>query len=68
MTLPKSQSLLNIFFKKSYHVFIWENLCKVPQSYKVRSNLEASYIVLLKPTLYEQKDFEIVTLFRNGVT
>ena len=43
-------------------------LCKSPQNYKVRRNLEASYIVFLKPTLNEQTDFEIITLFRNGVT
>ena len=42
--------------------------CKAPQNYKVRRNLETSYIALLKPTLTEQKDFEILTLFRNGVT
>ena len=42
--------------------------CKAPQNYKVRRDLEASYIALLKKTLNEQKDFEILTLFRNGVT
>ena len=34
----------------------------------IRRNLEASYIALLRTTLNEQKDFEILTLFRNGVT
>ena len=43
-------------------------LCKAPQNYKARPNLEEFYIALLKPTLTEQKDFEILTLFRNGVT
>ena len=40
-----------------HYVFNWVTLCKAPQSYKVRSNLEASYIASLKPTLIEQKDF-----------
>ena len=34
----------------------------------IRRNLEASYIALLRTTLNEQKDFEILTLSRNGVT
>ena len=56
-------------FKNNFHhVVNWEILCKAPQYYKVRRNLEASYIALLKPTLNEQKKFEILTLFRNGVT
>ena len=51
-----------------YHVFNWVILCKTPQNYKVRRNSKALYIVLLKPTLNEQKDLEIMTLFRNGAT
>ena len=51
-----------------HHVFNWLILCKASQNYKVRHNLEASYIALLKPTLNEQEDFEILTLFTNGVT
>ena len=51
-----------------HHVFNWITLCKAPQNYKVRHNLEASYIALLKPTLNELKNSEILTLFGNGVT
>ena len=69
MTLLKSQPAEHL--KSNFdHVFNWVILCKAPQSYKFRRNLEASYIALLKPTLNEQKDFEILTiltLFRNGV-
>ena len=50
------------------YVFNWVNLCKASQNYKVRRNLEASYIALIKKTLNEQKDFEILSLWRNGVT
>ena len=32
------------------------------------SILFTTYVALLKPTLNEQKDFEVLTLFRNGVT
>ena len=46
-----------------HHVFNWLTLCKAPQNYKFRRNLEASYIASLKVTLNEQKDFEILTLF-----
>ena len=51
-----------------HHVFNWVILCESPQNYKVRRNLEVSYIALLKRTLNEQKIFEILTCFRNGVT
>ena len=64
MTLLTSQSLLNTF----HHVFNWLTLCKAPQNYKFRRNLEASYIASLKVTLNEQKDFEILTFFRNDGT
>ena len=69
MTLLKSQPAEHL--KNNFdHVFNWVIFCKASQSYKFRRNLEASYIALLKPTLNEQKDFEILTiltLFRNGV-
>ena len=51
-----------------HHVFNWLTLCKSPQNYKFRRNLEASYIASLKVTLNEQKDFEILTFFRNDGT
>ena len=44
------------------YVFSCVNLFKASQNYKVRRYLEASYIALLKPTLNEQKYFEILTL------
>ena len=43
-----------------HHVFNWVILCKVPQNYKVKRNLKASYIAILKPTLNEQKDFILI--------
>ena len=32
------------------HLFNWVTLCKAPQNYKARPNLEAFYTALLKPT------------------
>ena len=34
-----------------HHILNWVTLCKAPQNYKVRCNLEASYIASLKLTL-----------------
>ena len=39
-----------------------------PKYAKTRKNLEALYIVLWKPDLKKQKDFERLVLFRNDVT
>ena len=50
------------------HVFNSVILSKAPHNYKVRRNLEASYSMLLTSTWNEQKDFDILTLFKNGVT
>ena len=41
---------------------------KCSKNAKTRKNLEASYIALWRPDLNEQKDFERLVLFRNGVT
>ena len=50
------------------HVFNSVILSKDPHNYKVKRNLEASYSMLLTSTLNKQKDFDILTLFKNGVT
>ena len=39
-----------------------------PKNGKTSKNLEASYIAPWKHDLNEQKDFERLVLFRNGVT
>ena len=51
----KKSEPANHWKKKKNHVWNWVILCKTPQNYIVRHNLEASYITLLKPTLNEQK-------------
>ena len=50
------------------HYFTWAVISTAPKKAKTRKNLEASYITLWKPDLNEQKDFERLVLFRNGVT
>ena len=49
------------------HYFTWAVISNAPKNAKTRKNLEASYIALWKPDLNEQKDFERLVLFRNGV-
>ena len=43
-------------------------ISNAPKNAKTRKNLQVSYIALWKPNLNEKKDFEILVLFRNGVT
>ena len=43
-------------------------ISNAPKNAKTRKNLEASYIALWKPDLNQQKGFERLVLFRNGVT
>ena len=50
------------------HYFTWAIISNAPKNAKTRKNLEASYIALWKPDLNEQKGFERLVLFRNGVT
>ena len=53
---------------KINHCFTWAVISNAPKIAKTRENLEASYIALWKPDLNEQKDFERLALFINGVT
>ena len=50
------------------HYFTWAVISNAPKNAKTKKNLEASYIDLWKPNLNEQKYFERLVLFRNGVT
>ena len=50
------------------HYFTWTVTSHAPKNANIRKNLEASYIALWKPDLNEQKDFERLVFFRNGVT
>ena len=50
------------------HYFIWAVISNAPKDAKTRKDLEVSYIALWKLDLNEQKGFERLVLFRNGVT
>ena len=50
------------------HCFTWTIISNALKNAKKRKSLEASCTDLWKPNLNEQKDFERLALFRNGVT
>ena len=64
----KSSELSKHLRSNINHYFTWVVISNAPKNAKTRKDLEASYIALLKPNLNEQKDFERLVLFRNGVT
>ena len=51
-----------------HHSITWSITPSASKNNVIRKNLEAIYIALLKPSLNEQKEFERLTLFRNGIT
>ena len=50
------------------HAFTWKVLMTAPINDRARKNLEASFIVLRRPSLNEQIDAKKLLLFRKGVT
>ena len=50
------------------HCFTWAVISNASKNAKTTKNLEASYMALWKLDLNEQKDFQGLVLFRNGVT
>ena len=50
------------------HVFNWKILCPAPSPKHLRKNLEAIFIALYKPSQNDQKSFDRLMLFRNGIT
>ena len=65
---PKSSEPSKHLRRNINHYFTWVVISNAPRNAKTRKNLETSYISLWKPNLNEQKDFERLVLFRNGVT
>ena len=64
----KSSELSKQFRSNMKHYFTWAVISNVLKSTKTRKNFEALYIAHWKPDLNEQKDFERLVLFTNGVT
>ena len=48
--------------------FIWTIISKAPDNFRKRRVLEAYFIKTICPTLNEQLDSDILTLFGNGIT
>ena len=46
----------------------WTITKKAPENFRERRVLEAYFIKTICPTLNEQLDNDILTLFRNGIT
>ena len=64
----KSSEPLKHFRSNINHYFTQTVISNSPKNAKTRNILEASYITLWKLDLNEQKGFERLVLFRNGVT
>ena len=65
--LDHSQNWLNTFKRNIDHVFNWKILCPAPSEKHPRKNLEAIFIALCK-LLNNQKSFDRLMFFRNGIT
>ena len=66
---PDHKSELAEHIKRNIdHVFNWKILCLAPSQKHLRKNLEAIFIALYKPSLNDQKSFDRLMLFRNGIT
>ena len=50
------------------HKFTWAIISKAPENSRKRRVLEAYFIKTICPTLNEQLDNDILTLFRNCIT
>ena len=67
--IPSKSSEPSKHFRRNInHYFTWAVISNAPKNAENRKNLEASYICLWRLDLNEQKDFERLFLFRNGVT
>ena len=54
--------------KRHWPFFHMSIISNTQKNAKTRKKLEALYIALWKPDLNEQRDFERLVLFRDGVT
>ena len=49
-------------------MFTWSVICSAPKIDRIKKNLEAFYIALMRPNLNEECNSNVLTLFRNGIT
>ena len=50
------------------HIFNWSTICNAPTNKFKRKIIEAYFIAIMKPTLNDQLDSDLLHLFRNGIT
>ena len=50
------------------HLFSWSVICNTPVKKLIRKILETYFIALLKPTLNDQVESDLLHLFKNGIT
>ena len=50
------------------HIFTWSIICNAPTNKFKRKIIEAYFIAIMKPTLNDQLDSDLLHLFRNGIT
>ena len=50
------------------HSFNWKIICNAPVKKLARKILEAYFIALLKPSLNDQIESDLLHLFKNGIT
>ena len=55
-------------YKHIEYFFPWSILCNAPSNNRIRKNLEAFFIGIIKPFINEQTNFACLTLFHNGIT
>ena len=50
------------------HIFTWSIICNAPTNKFKRKIIGACFIAIMKPTLNDQLDLDLLPLFRNGIT
>ena len=49
------------------HHFSWSNICNAPAKKLTRKTLQVHFIALLKPTLNDQIESDLLHLLKNGI-
>ena len=63
----KEFELATYLIKHIDYVITLKILCQASKKAHIRKNLKVKFIALLKPSLNDQKNFEHLILFRNGM-
>ena len=63
----KSENQLHTL-KRGLTIILLGRLCNAPSNARTRKNIEAFFIVIMRPPLNEQIDCDALILFRNIVT